>query len=108
MTRSMGDLHHFAWKADSPEWVAYGSDDDAKYSHWNAHECSSRYCIIWYCLLWYYMVPYIVGYCLAVSSRSGNSAKYSHRRPTCAPAGVLPGLVLRALFEPRLVQSSLV
>lgn len=45
MTRSMGDVHHFAWKADSATWVAYASDDDAKYSHWSADECVSRYCL---------------------------------------------------------------
>lgn len=27
------------------QWVAYASDDDAKYSHWNSTECVSRYCL---------------------------------------------------------------
>ncbi|KAL4433026.1 hypothetical protein ABPG77_006453 [Micractinium sp. CCAP 211/92] len=45
LTRSVGCLHHFAWKANSSEWVMYLEKEDAKYSHWTAEECSSRYCL---------------------------------------------------------------
>ncbi|KAL4858773.1 Translation initiation factor IF-2 [Chlorella vulgaris] len=45
LTRSVGSVHHFAWKANSSEWVMYLEAEDAKYSHWNAEECSSRYCL---------------------------------------------------------------
>lgn len=45
LTRSVGTLHHFAWKANSSEWVMYLEKEDAKYSHWTAAECSSRYCL---------------------------------------------------------------
>ncbi|EFN55147.1 hypothetical protein CHLNCDRAFT_134237 [Chlorella variabilis] len=45
LTRSVGAVHHFAWKANSSEWVMYLEAEDAKYSHWNAEECSSRYCL---------------------------------------------------------------
>ncbi|PSC75577.1 hypothetical protein C2E20_1509 [Micractinium conductrix] len=45
LTRSVGGLHHFAWKANSSEWVMYLESEDAKYSHWTSDECSSRYCL---------------------------------------------------------------
>jgi hypothetical protein len=43
ITRSLGDVHHFAWRARSPRWVAYDSDDDARYADWTHEECSSRW-----------------------------------------------------------------
>ena len=43
LTRSMGDVHHFAWKAGSPEWALYAEKGDAKYADWTPEECSSRW-----------------------------------------------------------------
>lgn len=45
LTRSMGDIHHFAWRAMSPQWAVYADPDDAKYSQWSIEECSSKYCL---------------------------------------------------------------
>jgi hypothetical protein len=45
LTRSVGCVHHFAWKANSSEWVVYLEPEDAKYSHWTPDECSSSYCL---------------------------------------------------------------
>ena len=42
VTRSMGDVHHFAWRARSPDWVLYATEDDVKYAHWTPEECASR------------------------------------------------------------------
>jgi len=42
MTRSLGDIHHFAWRATSPQWAVYNPPEDAKYSHWTIEECSSK------------------------------------------------------------------
>ena len=42
-TRSLGDIHHFAWLARSAEFIRYRSENESRYAHWTAAECSSRY-----------------------------------------------------------------
>lgn len=41
ISSSLGDLHHFAWRAQSPRHVAYASEDDARYGEWTHEECAS-------------------------------------------------------------------
>ncbi|KAK9806815.1 hypothetical protein WJX72_003692 [[Myrmecia] bisecta] len=45
ITRSIGDIHHFAWRAKHPRWAAYYDVDEARYADWTAEECSSRHCL---------------------------------------------------------------
>ena len=42
VTTSVGDVHHFAWRAKHPRWAQYMDLDEARYAHWTAEECSSR------------------------------------------------------------------
>jgi hypothetical protein len=42
LTRSTGVLHHFAWRPKQPKWAVYHNDADAKFSSWNATECSGK------------------------------------------------------------------
>lgn len=42
ITQSMGDIHHFAWRAKHPKWAVYPSDHEARYAEWTAEECASR------------------------------------------------------------------
>lgn len=42
VTTSVGDIHHFAWRAKHPRWAQYMTEDEARYAHWTAEECSSR------------------------------------------------------------------
>ena len=42
-TSSVGDIHHFAWRAKHPRWAQYADEDEARYAHWTPEECSSRY-----------------------------------------------------------------
>lgn len=42
LTRSLGDIHHFAWRAPSAQWVVYAEPEDAKYAHWTIEECASK------------------------------------------------------------------
>ncbi|KAK9837380.1 hypothetical protein WJX84_006958, partial [Apatococcus fuscideae] len=44
-TRSLGDIHHFAWLARSAKFVRYRSENESRYAHWTAAECSSRECL---------------------------------------------------------------
>jgi hypothetical protein len=41
VTRSLGDVHHFAWRAGSPQWAVFGAGEE-RYAAWSAQECSSR------------------------------------------------------------------
>jgi len=43
VTRSLGDVHHFAWRAGSPQWAVFGEGEE-RYAAWSAQECSSRCC----------------------------------------------------------------
>lgn len=43
ITKSVGDIHHFAWRAGHPRWASYIDADEARYADWTAEECSSRY-----------------------------------------------------------------
>ena len=43
ITMSMGDIHHFAWRAKHPKWAVYPSEHEARYAEWTAEECASRY-----------------------------------------------------------------
>ena len=42
LTVSVGDIHHFAWRARHPRFAVYMSPDDARYAEWAAEECQSR------------------------------------------------------------------
>ncbi len=42
VTSSVGDIHHFAWRAKHPRYAQYVDEDEARYAHWTAEECSSR------------------------------------------------------------------
>ena len=42
LTASVGDIHHFAWRARHPRFAVYMSPDDARYAEWAAEECQSR------------------------------------------------------------------
>lgn len=42
VTSSVGDIHHFAWRAKHPRYTHYIDEDEARYAHWTAEECSSR------------------------------------------------------------------
>ena len=42
ITRSVGDIHHFAWRAEESRWAVYADADEARYAEWTAEECSSR------------------------------------------------------------------
>jgi len=42
VTSSVGDIHHFAWRAKHPRHAQYIDVDEARYAHWTAEECSSR------------------------------------------------------------------
>lgn len=42
VTSSVGDIHHFAWRAKHPRYAQYMDEDEARYAHWTAEECSSR------------------------------------------------------------------
>lgn len=42
VTTTVGDIHHFAWRAKHPRWAQYVDEDEARYAHWTAEECSSR------------------------------------------------------------------
>lgn len=41
ITGSVGDIHHFAWRAQSSKHVAYETEDDARYGDWTHKECAS-------------------------------------------------------------------
>ena len=41
ITASLGDVHHFAWRAQSAKHAAYESPDDARYGEWTHEECAS-------------------------------------------------------------------
>lgn len=42
-TASMGDIHHFGWRATSSRWVVYTQGPgDEKYADWNIEECTAR------------------------------------------------------------------
>ena len=41
ITASLGDVHHFAWRAQSAKHAAYESPDDARYGDWTHEECAS-------------------------------------------------------------------
>lgn len=43
ITRSMGGVHHYAWRAQHPKWVKYKGADDLRYKDWTAEECTSRF-----------------------------------------------------------------
>ncbi|DBB16714.1 TPA: hypothetical protein ACH3X3_014959 [Trebouxia sp. C0006] len=45
VTSSVGDIHHFAWRAKHPRHAQYIDVDEARYAHWTAEECSSRHCV---------------------------------------------------------------
>ena len=45
ITRSIGDIHHFAWRAAEPKWATYDNEDEARYSYWTPEECHSRHCL---------------------------------------------------------------
>ncbi|DBA71209.1 TPA: hypothetical protein ACH3X2_011604 [Trebouxia sp. C0005] len=45
VTSSVGDIHHFAWRAKHPRYTHYIDEDEARYAHWTAEECSSRHCV---------------------------------------------------------------
>ena len=53
LTRSLGDVHHLAWRARHPRWALYAQPDEQRYADWTAEECSSR-CVAaascWLCL----------------------------------------------------------
>lgn len=42
ITRSGGELHHYAWRANAAKWANYPTLDDERYSTWTAAECVSR------------------------------------------------------------------
>ena len=42
LTRTLGDVHHFAWRAGSPRWAVFGEGEE-RYAAWTAQECSSRW-----------------------------------------------------------------
>lgn len=42
LTRSLGDVHHLAWRARHPRWAQYNNIDEQRYADWTAEECSSR------------------------------------------------------------------
>lgn len=42
ITRSLGDVHHFAWRAGSPRWAIF-SEGEERYASWTAQECNSRW-----------------------------------------------------------------
>lgn len=41
ITASLGDVHHFAWRAQSAKHTAYENPDDARYGEWTHEECAS-------------------------------------------------------------------
>ena len=41
ITSSLGDVHHFAWRAQSAKHAAYEGPDDARYGDWTHEECAS-------------------------------------------------------------------
>ncbi len=41
ITASLGDVHHFAWRAQSAKHAAYEGPDDARYGEWTHEECAS-------------------------------------------------------------------
>lgn len=43
LTRSLGDVHHLAWRATHPKWAVYSNADHARYAEWTPEECNSRY-----------------------------------------------------------------
>ncbi len=43
LTRSLGDIHHLAWRATHPKWAVYSNADHARYAEWTPEECNSRY-----------------------------------------------------------------
>ena len=42
ITSSVGDIHHFAWRAKHPKWAVYPSQHEARYAEWTAEECVGR------------------------------------------------------------------
>ena len=47
ITSSFGDVHHFAWRAQSAKHAAYESPDDARYGDWTHEECASTCDTTW-------------------------------------------------------------
>ncbi|CAK0784873.1 hypothetical protein CVIRNUC_008078 [Coccomyxa viridis] len=45
ITSSMGDIHHFAWRAKHPKWAVYPSQHEARYAEWTAEECVGSDCL---------------------------------------------------------------
>jgi len=41
ISRSVGDVHHVAWRASNMKWASYASADDERYGSWTAAECGS-------------------------------------------------------------------
>ena len=42
ISSSMGDIHHYAWRAKHPKWAVYPSEHEARYAEWTAEECVGR------------------------------------------------------------------
>jgi hypothetical protein len=45
ITSSIGDVHHFAWRAPSVQWMRYQGEKDERYCNWTAEECASKPCL---------------------------------------------------------------
>ena len=46
LTNSLGDVHHFAWRARRPRHVLYAAEKDTRFAEWNAEECQTVYALL--------------------------------------------------------------
>ena len=58
ITRSLGDVHHFAWRAGSPRWAIF-SEGEERYASWTAQECNSRWAVPLHVLMGCHYLFYI-------------------------------------------------
>lgn len=45
LTASLGDIHHFAWRARHVRNVLYATEKDSRFAEWGAEECQTRDCL---------------------------------------------------------------
>uniref|UniRef100_A0A7S0RGP0 Glycosyltransferase n=1 Tax=Chlamydomonas leiostraca TaxID=1034604 RepID=A0A7S0RGP0_9CHLO len=46
ITQSIGDIHHFAWRANHYKWADFKNSSDRKYHTWTSEECHARECLL--------------------------------------------------------------
>ena len=87
LTRSLGDVHHIAWRARHPRWAVYPNLDERRYADWTAEECTSRHAHMRACVHACVRACVVISMCacmctcsLADNGRQGSSTSRSCER----------------------------